>query len=59
MTNYIIIPKVIYILRHVKMDKNGCELIKKKIKRLVFNGCKKVGKDEVIHSKVKDGGWGP
>ena len=27
--NYIIIPKVTHILRHIKMDKNGCDTIKK------------------------------
>ena len=40
------------------MDKNSCETIRKKLKRFVFGGCKKVGKDEVIHSKLKDSGWG-
>ena len=58
LVNYIIIPKVIHILRHCVMNKEVCKSIKKSLKRFVFGGCKKVGKEEIIHSNVKDGGWG-
>ena len=32
--------------------------LKKSIKSFVFGSSRKVGKDEVIHSNIKDGGWG-
>ena len=56
--NYILIPKVIHIMRHSVMNFDTIRGIKKSIKTFVFGGNKKVGKDEVIFSNVKDGGWG-
>ena len=40
------------------MDMEICKSIKISLKSFVFCGCRKVGKEEVIHSNVKDRGWG-
>ena len=56
--NCILIPKVIHIIRHSVMNEKILGGLKKSIKRFVFGSNKKVGKDEVIHSNIKDGGWG-
>ena len=58
LVNFIIIPKVTHIMRHCKLDENTCKVLKKSIKEFVFDGSKKVGKNEVIHSKIANGGWG-
>ena len=56
--NFIIIPKVVHILRHCKIEEGTCKVLRKTLKNYVFNGCNKAGKDEVIHSKIVNGGWG-
>ena len=56
--NFILIPKIVHIIRHCKMDMNLIKECKKLVKNFVFGSNKRVGKDEVIYSNVKDGGWG-
>ena len=56
--NYILIPKVIHIIRHCKMNIDLINDCKKLVKNFVFGSNKRVGKDEVIYSNIKDGGWG-
>ena len=45
-------------MRHCKLDGKTCKALKKSIKEFVFNGSKRVGKNEIIHSKIAKGGWG-
>ena len=53
--NYILIPKVEHIIRHCEMNLEIVNSLRKSIKSFVFGSCKRVGKDEVIHSNVNDG----
>ena len=56
--NCILIPKVVHLIRHCVMNDIILSSLKKSVKNFVFGSNRKVGKDEVIHSNIKDGGWG-
>ena len=38
-TNYIIIPKVVHLMRHIKLNKKDCDTVNKRLKKFVFGGC--------------------
>ena len=49
---------MVHLIRHGVMNDVILSGLKKSIKSFVFGCNRKVGKDEVIHSNIKDGGWG-